>query len=533
MELRDYQFNLISDVCNAWQAGHKNVCMQLPTGGGKTVIFSSVIDMHDGRSIVIAHRVEILYQISLTLARNNIRHNIIAQDSTVREIVKLHMQEFNKRFYDDSAECTIASVDTLIKLDAKWFDDITLVIQDEAHHVLKNNKWGKVASKFKNAKGLYPTATPVRADGKGLGVQSDGIMNYLCQGPNMRELMNLGFLTDYKIYAPPSKLDLSSVPVGVAGDYSSAKLREAVHKARLMGDIVQHYLKLAKNKLGVTFAVDVQAATDIAKEFNANGVPAAVISAKTPALDRANLMRKFRDREILQLVNVDILGEGVDVPAIEVVSFARPTKSYALYAQQFGRALRPSQGKQHAIIIDHADNVRFHGLPNAPRAWTLDRREKKARSTPGDVMPVTTCFECFAVYEAYKSSCPFCDYVSIPESTRKIEHVGGDLVLLDIDVLQPILKEIDKIADVLHMPRGLSIIAQKSLRKKHEARRLAQSELKISIANFMNENGNNAEARKKFYYTFGVDMLTAQTKTAREMSELKILVDGQVNSKLS
>jgi DNA or RNA helicases of superfamily II len=185
------------------------------------------------------------------------------------------------------------------------------------------------------------------------------------------------------------------------GDFNADQLRKAVHKSHITGDVVAHYLKLAPGKLGVTFAVDVEAATEIAGAFRAAGVPAEVVSAKTPDALRAQILRRFKAREILQLVNVDLFGEGFDLPAIEVVSFARPTESFALYCQQFGRALRLMLSKEAAavhahltdeqrraaiaasekpvaIIIDHVNNVLRHGLPDARREWSLDRRERRS-----------------------------------------------------------------------------------------------------------------------------------------------------------
>ena len=162
--------------------------------------------------------------------------------------------------------------------------------------------------------------------------------------------------------------------------------------------------------LGVTFATDVKTATELAEEFKAAGVPAEVVHAETKHRDR--ILEKFARREILQLVNVDVFGEGFDLPAMEVVSFARRTESYGLYVQQFGRPLRPDYAegfdlttregrlaaiaashKPRALIIDHVGNVfPRHGLPDVRRTWSLDRREKRSRGVSDpDIIPITTC----------------------------------------------------------------------------------------------------------------------------------------------
>jgi DNA repair protein RadD len=179
MELRPYQSDIITQIYHHWNTGAKNVLVQLATGGGKTVTFCKIAKDWKGHSVINAHRVEIVSQISLTLARYGIRHNLIAQRSPIREIVSLHIKEVGASYYDPRARCSVSCVDTLIRLDPALplFQRTELLIQDEAHHVLRDNKWGKAAALFPNARGLYVTATPCRADGRGLGRGSDGIMD--------------------------------------------------------------------------------------------------------------------------------------------------------------------------------------------------------------------------------------------------------------------------------------------------------------------------------------------------------------------
>jgi superfamily II DNA or RNA helicase len=489
---------------------------QLSTGGGKTVILSKIISEHNGYSIAIAHRNELVSQLSLTLARFGIRHNIIAQRGTIREIIAIHHLELKKSFYDPQAVCIVAGVDSLLRLppDTPWFSRITLIIQDEAHHVLRVNKWGRAAALFPNAKGLYPTATPTRADGNGLGRQSDGLADTLIEGPSMRDLIRRGYLSDYRIFAPSNDLDLSEVTLSAGGDFSPDRLRTAVHKSRITGDIVTHYMKIAPGKLGVTFAVDIKSAAEIALEFRLWGIPAEVISSKTPVLLRQQIMRKFRNREILQLVNVDILGEGVDVPAIEVVSMGLPTQSYSRFAQQFGRSLRPVPGKT-AIIIDHVGNVMRHGLPDAPRVWTLDRRERRTRTTPEDVIPLKTCISCLSVYTRFLRNCPYCGHYQPPENRSAPEFVDGDLCELDPEVLAWLRGEIEQSEIAPHPPAHLEAYVKRAIQNRHTERVAAKSELRANIstwAGYLHARGrSDSEIYRQFFYTFGTDILTAQT----------------------
>ena len=275
---RPYQSKLKADIYEVWrQDPRANVLAVAPTGAGKTFTFAEVLHEHQGASVAVAHRQELVGQISVALARNGVRHRIIGADSLPRRCVQMHMSEVGASYYDPSASCAVAGVDTLIRMNPAdpFLRQVTLGVQDEAHHMLRENKWGKAAQMFSNARWLGVTATPMRADGKGLGAHADGLMHKMVFAPTMRELIRMGYLTDYRIYAPPSDIDLSDVPVSASGDFSPEPLRKAVHKSHVVGDVVQHYLRIAPGALGVTFAVDVESATEIAAALNANGVPAA------------------------------------------------------------------------------------------------------------------------------------------------------------------------------------------------------------------------------------------------------------------
>ena len=411
------------------------------------------------------------------------------------------------------------------------------VIVHNCHHVLKGNKWGRACQLFPGARGFFPTATPIRADGRGLGRSSDGLMDCIITGPPMRQLINEGYLCDYRIFAPPNDLDLSQVTRSAGGDFSPAPLRTAVHKSKITGDIVEHYLRIAPGKRGVTFAVDIKAATEIALEFRLQGVKAEVISSLTPPLLRQQLMRRFREGDLLQLVNVDILGEGVDVPAIEVVSMGRPTESYATFAQHFGRALRPLIGKQHAIIIDHVNNYARHGLPDAPRTWTLQPRERRARNTPEDVIPLKTCIKCLSVYTRFIKECPYCGHYSQPQQRNAPQFVDGDLFELDADTLAALRGEAERnITDPPKYPRGVEPYVIKGIQNRHAEKIRIQGELRESIAQWAGYHKHNgasdSEIYRRFYHAFNIDILSAQALGVADSTVLySKVVDNMGNNK--
>lgn len=548
--LRPYQAKAKQDIYDAWNQGFVNVLAVLPTGSGKTVLFSDIIHDHKGASCAIAHRQELVSQISLALARDKVRHRIIGPKSIVKLCVNLHMLEIGASYYDPSSTCAVAGVDTLVRRADEltdWLNSVTLCVQDEAHHVLESNKWGTAFKMFPNAKGLGVTATPLRADGKGLGRHADGLFDIMVEGPGMRDLINMKYLTEYRIFAPESDFVRPGADaIGAMGDFGHVKLKAAVKKSHIVGDVVTHYLRIAPGKLGVTFTDSVDTATEIAAQFNAAGVPAAVVSAKTPDAERIAVLRRFKNRELLQLVNVDLFGEGFDLPAIEIVSMARATESYALYVQQFGRALRLLDGKLFAIIIDHVGNVERHGLPDAHRVWTLDRRDKRGKSKASDAIPTRSCLGkdamtgivCASVYERIYKACPYCGHVPVPASRSGPEQVDGDLIELDPAALAAMRGDIDKVdmdqeAYRLELVKKyVPLVGQLANVKRHVATQEAQEALRGSIAwwaGYQRAAGrSDSESYRRFYFKFGTDVMTAQTLKAVDAIELA----GRVNEHL-
>jgi len=528
-ELRDYQSDLLRNVVAEWHAGARNVLAVSPTGSGKTVVFAYAIANHPGSSVAIAHRAELVSQMSLALAREGVRHRVIGPATLGRTCARLHMDELQRLYVDPGARCAVASVDTLVRMDKAdpWFAQVTLWVQDEAHHVLVDNKWGDACAMFPNARGLGVTATPVRADGRGLGRHADGLMDAMVVGATMRELIERDFLTEYRVFAPPSDIDLSAVAVTASGDYSPPKLKAARRASHITGDVVAHYLRIAPGKLGITFDTDIESATETAAAFRAAGVPAELVTGESHPEFRASALRRFRNREVLQLVNVSLFDEGFDLPAIEVVSMAAPTQSYGRYVQQFGRALRPLPGKTHAIIIDHVGNVLRHGLPDAYREWSLDRRERRSRSAPADAIPVRTCLnpECLSVYERIYSACPFCGQVVVPAARNAPEFVDGDLLELDQAALAALRGEKARIDAAVQVPHNLvGTPAEHRLRRVHWERQEGQKPLRDAIAlwaGWQNTLGRpDPEVYRRFYFKFGVDILTAQSLGAAEAAEL-------------
>lgn len=547
----DYQSKVIADTYQAWGQGARNVVDVVPTGGGKSVIVGEIAfndAQQPGENVIAAHRQELVGQMSLHIARAGVRHRIIAPSQIVMQIAAEHRAEFGRVMIDPSAKTHVAGIDTLRARRgdlAEWGRKVKRWTIDEAHHVLTKNKWGLGISLFPNAYGLGVTATPERPDGNGIGSKAlggDGVFDVMVLGPTTRQLIDMGRLCEYEIAAPQSDLDVISLKVGDSGDYSPKQMREASQNSHIVGDVVEQYIKFANGKQGITFATDVETATDIANAFNLAGIPAAVVTGETDPGLRGEYIRRFRRRELRQLVNVDLFGEGFDVPGIEVVSMARPTASIIVYLQQFGRVMRIFAGKTRGLVIDHVGNVKRHGLPDKLRVWSLasrDRKKKVKEFDPDDI-PVRTCLnvECLRSYLATLSCCPYCGNAPVAKGGgRSVEQVDGDLTLLSAEALAQLRK-----SAILETPESVwARVAQGAGfdgAGKHHAelqreRIAARDQLAETIAIWAGHGRaagqSDSELYRRFYFGAGVDVSSALGLDRAKMNEL----NGQVQQWLS
>lgn len=557
--LRPIQRALKASIVAAWLVA-ANVLAVAPTGAGKTVLFSDIVADESGPSCVIAHRHELVSQMSLALARMGIRHRIVGSPELSRECTATHVEELGINYIDVNSRVVCASVDTLIRLNATdpWFASVKLWVMDEAHHLLIHNKWGDAVAMFPNARGLGVTATPERADGYGLGAINDGVFHEMVVAPGMREHIERGYLTDYRVFCPPSDLDLSGVGVTGGGDFSPKKLAKATKNSHITGDVVKHYLRIAPGKLGITFAVDIEAAKDIAKSFRDAGVPAEVVSSKTPGNVRRAVLRKFRERKILQLVNVDLFGEGFDLPAIEVVSMARATWSLNCYIQQFGRCARlmidPTllrnwdnysdaerryfisiSTKPAGIIIDHVGNVIRHGLPDKPRPWSLGRPIKRGKREPDEnLIPMTACVDCTMPYERIYKACPHCGYSLGPSTRSAPEFVDGDLTEIAAEVLAKMRGDIEAFDTAKPtIPYLATGFIEAGINNRLAEKREAQAELRATIAlwaGYHRDSGrNDSQIYRLFYMTYGTDIMSAQVLPKKDAELLNERLRARVD----
>ena len=522
--LRDYQQDAVNKVYSSWQNGNRNVCAQLVTGAGKTIIFSSIVNnfqQQHKNCAVIAHRNELVSQASCTLALWGIPHKIIGSNSTVGQIIRKHREKYGKSFINPSATTAVIGVDTLIARAENlkdWAKQIHLWVIDECHHTTINNKWGKAVELFVNAYGLGVTATPNRADGQGIGRCADGYMDDIIKGPSMRSLIDRGFLADYEIVCPKSDLNVDDSPLSKNGDWSNQTLRKAAKKSKIVGDVVNNYIMYASGRQAIVFVTDVDTAEEISQDFNANNIRAVSLNGKSQTAFREQSINLFASGKIQVLINVDLFDEGFDVPACDVCIMARPTASLGKFLQQIGRVLRPAPNKV-ALIIDHVSNVIRHGLPDMHREWSLDRRQKKAKlSKDPSEIELTVCKHCLKPYEKFRTVCPYCGFEKpLPEPhSRTIEMVEGDLVLLTREMLERMRRNTDlespgSVAARVSLAAGP--IAAKGVANRQAEKIAAQADLKEAIAQWAAierlKGFDDREIYKKFYLTTGLDVLSA------------------------
>jgi DNA repair protein RadD len=425
-QLRPYQQAIVDGARSAFRSGLRTALIQLPTGGGKTVLGSFMVQGSSSRGLCcwwLVHRRELLNQASRTFHEIGIPHGYIS----------------GGRSSDPSQRVQIGSVQTVARrLDRLPAPD--LIVFDEAHH-LGAAQWQAIFDAYPAAKVIGLTATPWRLDGKGLGHWFETMIS----GPSVADLMEGGSLSRYRLFAP-STPDTSSIATQM-GDFKNRELASVMDKPSITGDAVQHYRQLAGGRRAVAFACSIEHSQHVVAQFAESGIAAEHVDGQMDHGQRDAIIARFVAGETLVLSNADLLGEGFDVPAIEAAILLRPTQSLSLHLQQVGRALRPSPGKPEAIILDHAGNSLRHGLPDDDRAWTLDDREKRKKKADDNEISVRQCSKCFRVYRP-APACPGCGFAA-PSIGRGVEEKDGVLAEIDPTAVRAARKHEERRADTV------------------------------------------------------------------------------------
>jgi superfamily II DNA or RNA helicase len=450
--LRPYQAEGFERVRMRIRTGKRRIVVVMPTGAGKTVLASAIIAnaLSKGkRAMFVAHRRELIRQTFCKLLRNGIDHNsigVVMAGTPARSaalfganplevVARMRAAGASDPQIDcelwglfgarrSQAPIQVASIDTARGKDLGAFD---LIIIDECHRALSASYRALVAA-YPEAVILGLTATPYRADGKGLGELFDDLVPIATP----RQLCEMGFLVEPRIFTVPASAlpDLSAVTMS-GSDYSTDDLETAVDQSKLVGDIVDHWFRRAENERTVVFAASVKHSRNIVEQFNARAGAkiAEHLDGTTPTGERDAILSRLASGETRVVSNCAVLCEGWDMPIVACCVLARPTKSCGLYLQEAGRILRPCEGKPWALILDHAGCVVEHnGGPLEEREFSLEPPKKKRKSA--EKLAIKTCPECFAIIPAAVRTCPECGHVFTAEGREGPEEEAGELVEL-------------------------------------------------------------------------------------------------------
>ncbi|MCP4055145.1 MAG: DEAD/DEAH box helicase [Mesoflavibacter sp.] len=414
-----------------------NILLQLPTGAGKTIIATQLVDMFSKQGIsvfFIVHRKELVEQTSDTFSKYGLEHGIISANILPRHHRLIQV-------------CSVQTlVNRITRIDKP---EKMVIIWDECHHIAAGS-YKKIFEYYYRAFSIGLSATPRRLDGAGLGnffdrlcTLSNVIKKYFdpeYSYSSVRWLIDRKNLSDYRLFAVPSvnRDDIDTVGGKFVIQDASNKMNNNI----IAGQIVETWKKHALGLKTIAFAVDVGHAIGLSDSFNYHGVSATYVTGKCK--NRSEKLQSFAEGAFDVVVNVGLFDEGFDIAAasgldvtVKCVISAAPTKSLSRWLQMCGRALRPSKCGRKAIILDHAQNsYKFgqlvHGSPDADKDWSLTKNEAKE-------VGVAICDECHFAYKIVLKSCPECG------AARKKQERDGNKSITEIDDLE--LVEITKQAE--------------------------------------------------------------------------------------
>ena len=407
MQLRPYQKEAVNDLRQEFKT-HNRVFLQLPTGGGKTVIISQIAKNafdRDFRVWFIVPRNELLEQASEHFFKWKIPHGIIKAGMQESRAYKIH----------------IVSKDTLmrrIKSDKiKNFPD--MCIFDEGH-VAIDQQIKIISCLPEKSISLGISATPERTDGRGL---SD-IYQSIVYGPSIKDLIEMHYLSNFKYFCPPIEGLETLHRKGT--EYDADELDALLKKRAVYGKAISHYREYADKKPCIVFCRNVKTAEDTAQKFREAGYNFESIDGRMSSGKRKAILNGVRDGKLHGVTSVDLCIYGLDIPRLEVAIMLRPTTSRAVFYQQIGRILRPQDGKT-AIILDHVNNLIEHGHPLQDYEWQFYGKEKRGKNKGKSPDLLKLCPKCFMYFVG--DSCDNCG--SSRDKRKQVEFVEVDGRLIE------------------------------------------------------------------------------------------------------
>jgi superfamily II DNA or RNA helicase len=426
---RKYQSRGI-DWC--WKKALKGIrgALVSPAGSGKSVMIARLTARavkKQWRVLILAHRKEIINQLESHLKSVGLQNPSVL------------LRPYER--YRESAQVQVSSVQALSRRRLKGKFD--LIITDECHHAPARS-YQNIYKRHKAAAHVGFTATPVRLDNKGLGGTYDELLNLVY--PSM--LIKNHQLARPHMYSAKSALlpDLEGVPV-IGPDYKPSALEKKVTTQPVIGGIVDNWMRLAKGKKTLAFAVSIKHSLSIKERFAKQGIRTAHLDGYTKDAEREEVLKGFRDGDITILCNCELFVEGFDLPEIECVILARPTMSFAKAYQSANRGLRYNKGSR-PIILDHALHSQKFGFPHADWNYTLSLGEGLQHP------PIRICGECDAVMPAHYKACEECGHeFDMKERVTIPQEITGNLDHIDDSVLKGIRERAMNVAKRKGMTR--------------------------------------------------------------------------------
>lgn len=399
-QLRPYQYEALEAIRTAHAAGVRRQFVVLPTGTGKTVLFSHLHEalVNPYPMLVLAHREELLEQAAAKIHQANPGLSVeIEQGSR----------------YAQRPDVVVASVASLGRADGRRIgrferDYFSAIVVDEAHHAAAPS-YGRVLDYFGDAFRIGFTATPQRTDNTRLTDIFDEVVFYR----SIIDMIHEGWLCPLVGYRLTTSVDLSRVRI-VKGDFAEGELSSAVNIDARNEMIVDAYEEFLPGRQTIVFCVDVAHAYAVAAHFEKRGIRSACVVGSTPTDERRGILSDFRDQRTQVLTNCMVLTEGFDEPAVSGIIMARPTQSSLLYTQAVGRGTRLHEAKSDCTVIDIADVTRGRtpvGLPSLmglPSDFDLEgeqldevatKYEKLSKTAPGEIVRVRSLKDIDAAWE--------------------------------------------------------------------------------------------------------------------------------------
>lgn len=407
VELRDYQDAARQQIYAAFGEGHRRVVCKMPTGSGKTALAGSMIHLELRMGNRVAFVVPFLSLIDQTVERfreygiNDI--GVIQGDHPLR---------------NPGAKVQICSAQTLIR---RSFPRVDTVIVDEAHKQFTQlNEWIVTQDRV-----LGLTATPWA---KGMGEVWDRL---LCP-VNIDQLTERGYLVPVKALVPPARPNLKGVKskrYDWGKDYDQKELSARMRDEQLVGDIVATWKRHSDCTKTLIFAVDREHARSLQREIEMHNLECGYVDAFTDREERNRLAGLLMDGTLNAIVNIATMTTGVDFD-VRTIILARPTRSRMLYQQVVGRGLRPAEGKDHLLLLDHSPTTKSLGLVNEIDAngEYLDEGDAEKRRQTSEEPKRRECSECGAVQPRRVEKCPFCGHVPERRVINKVmNNAAGTL----------------------------------------------------------------------------------------------------------